>query len=308
MTKPRTSADLDRDAVTKVAGAIRAHAAEWAIRANGGYLAQACGTAELLALLHTCVLDLGPSTAPMKPPRFSSVPTPGDPGIRGEDWLGVGADTLIISPAHYSTAHYATLVATGRLDKAALVEDSNDGGILEMIGAEHSPGMAVTSGSLGIALGVAVGRAIARVKRGTPGDIWVLVSDGEFQEGSTWEAIQLAIAQDLPNLKIVLDRNHMQVDGQMDGVMPIGDLAAKARAFGLKVFEHDAHDIEGLHGVLLEAQAETSPALVVCYSQPWRGFSFLEARWATNKLHFVRLSPEEKETLEREVEALWTKS
>ena len=291
--------------VQKVAQAIRGYAAEWAIRANGGYLAQACGTAELLSLLHTQVLDLGVSTAPADPPRFIATPTPGNPGVRGEDWLGSGPDTLIISPAHYATAHYATLVATGRLAPRSLSEDSTDGGLLEMIGAEHSPGMAVTSGSLGIALGVAVGRAIARKQLGKPGAIWVLISDGELQEGSTWEALQLAVAKGLDNLRIVLDRNNMQVDGQMRGVLPIGDAGAKLKAFGVDVYEHSAHDVPGLWGALRDLQVSEGPALLVSHSEPWRGFSFLEPRWHQNKLHFVRLSPDEKADLEREVGEIW---
>ena len=291
--------------VSRVAQSIRAYAAEWAIRANGGYLAQACGTAELLALLHTQTLNLGKSTAPKRPPRFLSTPKPGDPGVRGEDWLGEGPDLLVISPAHYASAHYATLAATGKLDAAALAEDSTDGGLLEMIGAEHSPGMAVTSGSLGIALGVACGRAIARRQQGKPGDIWVLISDGELQEGSTWEALQLAVAQNLGNLRIVLDRNNMQVDGNMATVMPIGDVGAKLRAFGLEVHEEYAHDIPSLHQSLEDMKKAAGPAVLVSNSEPWRGFSFLEARWKTNKLHFVRLDPDEKALLEQEVSQIW---
>ncbi|MGA1753206.1 MAG: 1-deoxy-D-xylulose-5-phosphate synthase N-terminal domain-containing protein [Pontimonas sp.] len=294
--------------VERIAAHVRAYAAEWALRANGGYLAQACGTAELFALLHTQILDLGPSQAPTTPPRFHQTPSPGDPGVRGEDWLGSGPDTLIVSPAHYATAHYATLVATGRLDAEALVEHSTDGGLLEMIGAEHSPGMAVTSGSLGIALGVAVGRAIARKQQGKPGSVWVLISDGELQEGSTWEALQLAVARGLDNLRIVLDRNNMQVDGQMVSVLPIGDVGEKLRAFGLDVREHDAHDIEGLLAALQKTGGSDQPAVLVSQSRPWTGFSFLEARWHDQKLHFVRLTPEEKGVLEKEVQALWQSS
>lgn len=305
MTTVPSDVPLDSKEVNKVARSIRAYAAEWAIRANGGYLAQACGTAELLALLHTHVIDLGPSAAPLLPPRFGSTPSSDDPGVRGEAWLGIGPDTFIVSPAHYATAHYGALAATGRLDPEALVEESTDGGLLEMIGAEHSPGMAVTSGSLGIALGVAVGRAIARKQQGIPGAVWVLLSDGELQEGSTWEAFQLAVACDLDNLRIVLDRNNMQVDGQMPTVMPIGDAAEKVRAFGISVWEHPAHDVEGLWSVLLEVSSCEGPALLVSHSEPWRGFSFLEPRWHNNKLHFVRLSAEEKEQLEREVSQLW---
>jgi transketolase len=291
--------------VAAVAGKIRCFAAQWALRANGGYLAQACGTAEVLALLHTQVLDMGPSRGPMVPPRFEGTPKPGNPGLRGEDWLGAGPDLLIISPAHYATAHYATLAATGRLDPQALAEHSTDGGVLEMIGAEHSPGMVVTSGSLAIALGVAVGRAIARKRTGTPGDIWVLISDGELQEGATWESLQLAVAEGLDNLRIVLDRNNMQVDGKMPEVMEIGDVATKLRAFGLDVHEHTAHDIEGLFATMSAMKAAAGPSILVSYSEPWRGFSFLPPRWETNKLHFVRLTPEEITVLESEVAELW---
>jgi transketolase len=177
-----------------------------------------------------------------------------------------------------------------------------------MIGAEHSPGMAVTSGSLGMALGVGVGRAIARKQREEPGVIWVLISDGELQEGSTWEAIQLAVAQGLDNLRIVLDRNNMQVDGQMSGVMPLGHVADKLRAFGLGVVEHDAHDVAGLWGALSDLQKFPGPAILVSHSQPWRGFRFMEPRWHENKLHFVRLTPDERADLEKEVAEIWKKS
>ncbi|MBT5576231.1 hypothetical protein N9C74_01575 [Pontimonas sp.] len=308
MPESRTLSPDDVARVHVVAQSIRAYAAEWAIRANGGYLAQACGTAELLSLLHTTVLELGPSDAPHSPPRFVSPPSPGNPGVRGEDWLGAGPDALIISPAHYATAQYAALVATGRLAPTALIESSTDGGLLEMIGAEHSPGMAVTSGSLGIALGVGVGRALARKAQKRPGDIWVVISDGELQEGSTWEAVQLAAAKGLDNLRIVLDRNNMQVDGQMAGVMPIGDVGAKLRAFGLDVLEHSAHDVPGLWNSLEELKRSEGPAILVSHSEPWRGFGILEPRWGQNKLHFVRLTPEEKIDLQREVAEIWAMS
>mgnify|MGYP000240960552 CR=1 FL=1 len=296
---------FDSERVGRVAQAIRAYAAEWAIRANGGYLAQACGSAELLSLLHTHVMQLGPSVAPVAPPPFRGTPIPGDPGVRGEDWLGRGPDTFIVSPAHYATAHYAALAATGRLEPEALERDSRDGGLLEMIGAEHSPGMAVTSGSLGIALGVAVGRAIARRQQGVPGVVWVLISDGELQEGSTWEALQLAVAQNLSNIRIVVDRNNMQVDGQMAQVMPIGDVSAKLDAFGLAVWESSAHNVDDLWAAFSQMTDVPGPAVLISNSEPWRGFSMLEARWRINKLHFVRLTGEEKAQLEQEVEQLW---
>jgi len=82
-------------------------------------------------------------------------------------------------------------------------------------------------------------------------------------------------------------------------------VAGKLRAFGLDVHEHDAHDIDGLHQSFLAMKKAAGPSVLVSYSEPWRGFSFLPPRWETNKLHFVRLTPEESSLLESEVEQLW---
>jgi transketolase len=287
-----------------VANEIRKHTARWTIRANGGYLAQACGTAEILSTLFNDVLDLGKSTGPFMPSEFIGVPKPGAPGTRGESWLGNGPDLLVISPAHYATAMYSALVATGRMDEEALVKCSKDGQLLEMIGAEHSPGMVVSSGSLATALSVCVGRAIARQKLKKPGFIWVFLSDGELQEGATWEALQLAKAMKLSNLKIVIDNNGMQVDGQMNNVMPIGAIEDKLRAFGCEVYDIDGHNLEEINLACKSALQDDSLSVILARTKPWTGFSFLFDRWENNKLHFIRLTETEKEILNKELAEL----
>jgi transketolase len=287
-----------------VANEIRKHTARWTIRANGGYLAQACGTAEILSTLFNDVLDLGKSTGPFMPSEFIGVPKPGAPGTRGESWLGNGPDLLVISPAHYATAMYSALVATGRMDEEALIKCSKDGQLLEMIGAEHSPGMVVSSGSLATALSVCVGRAIARQKLKKPGFIWVFLSDGELQEGATWEALQLAKAMKLSNLKIVIDNNGMQVDGQMNNVMPIGAIEDKLRAFGCEVYDIDGHNLEEINLACKSALQDDSLSVILARTKPWTGFSFLFDRWENNKLHFIRLTETEKEILNKELAEL----
>lgn len=287
-----------------IANEIRKHTARWTIRANGGYLAQACGTAEIFSTLFNDVLDLGKSTGPFMPSEFIGVPKPGAPGTRGESWLGNGPDLLVISPAHYATAMYSALVATGRMDEEALVKCSKDGQLLEMIGAEHSPGMVVSSGSLATALSVCVGRAIARQKLNKPGFIWVLLSDGELQEGSTWEALQLAKAMKLTNLKIVIDNNGMQVDGQMNNVMPIGAIEDKLKAFGCEVYDIDGNNLEEVNLACKKALQDDSLSVILARTKPWTGFSFLLDRWENNKLHFIRLTEIEKEILTKELAAL----
>lgn len=287
-----------------LANEIRKHTARWAIRANGGYLAQACGSAEILSTLFNDVLDLGKSTGPFMPSEFIGVPKPGSPGTRGESWLGNGPDLLVISPAHYATAMYSALVATGRMDEEALIKCSKDGQLLEMIGAEHSPGMVVSSGSLATALSVCVGRAIARQKLKKPGFIWVFLSDGELQEGATWEALQLAKAMKLSNLKIVIDNNGMQVDGQMNNVMPIGAIEDKLRAFGCEVYDIDGHNLEEINLACKSALRDDSLSVILARTKPWTGFSFLFDRWENNKLHFIRLTETEKEILTKELAEL----
>jgi transketolase len=291
------------DAAT-VSRAIRTTAARWAIDKQGGYLGQACGIADVLGVLYTRILTLGPSTAPLDPPRFTNVPRPGEPPIRGEDWLGGGPDLLVVSPAHYATAQYGALIGLGRLAETAVRDHSDDGGLLEMIGAEHSPGMVVTSGSLGTALSVTVGRALGRRLRGRPGQLWVLLSDGEFQEGMTFEGLQAAVAHRLGNLRIVVDVNSMQVDGPTDVVFPSQPIADRLRAIGWEVWETDGHDPAAIETAARRVAAAHGPAALLARTTPWTGFPSLRARWETGRLHFVRLDGDEAHTLEQEVAAL----
>jgi len=292
---PTTS--LSREAL---AAGIRRRTAEWTIRRNGGYLAQACGAAEILATVLTR-LDLGSPSAPATPPAFVRVPTATDPGPRGESWLGDGPDVFVLSPAHYATAMYAALTELGYLDESAMLEASQDGGLLEMIGGEHSPGMPMSAGSLGNALPVAVGRAIARQRANRPGAFWVLLSDGELQEGVTWEAAQLAQAEGLNNLNVIVDRNKMQVDGHMDDVMPITDPAGRFAAFGWHTHAIDGHDFDALDHAMQACMAEAGPSVIICETQPWNGYRFLKQRWDEQRLHFIRLTESERAALAEEL-------
>jgi len=292
-----TTDHVDRHAL---AAGIRRRTAEWTIRRNGGYLAQACGSAEMLAAVLTR-LDLGSPSAPAIPPPFEQVPTPGNPGPRGEQWLGDGPDVFVLSPAHYATAMYAALTELGRLDERAMIEGSQDGGLLEMIGGEHSPGMPMSAGSLGNALPVAIGRAIARQRLKQPGTFWVMLSDGEMQEGVTWEAAQLAQAEQLNNLNVIVDRNNMQVDGHMDSVMPITDPERRFAAFGWHTHSIDGHDFDALDHAMQACMAEDGPSVIVCHTRPWTGFGFLKDRWDEQRLHFIRLTDSERSALVEEL-------
>jgi transketolase len=282
--------DSWQDEARRVATGIRKRALDVAVRHNGGYLTQACCAAEILATLYVRVMQLGPPVSPPEPPLFPGAPgRAGDKEVWGGGYNGAprtDTDRFILSPAHYATALYAALIETGRLGPEALEQYSRNGATVEMIGGEHCPGMEVTTGSLGQGLSAGVGQAVARRQLGRKGRIWVLMSDGELQEGQTWEALQVAANFRLDNLAVYLDANRYQVDGPMDRVMNIEPLAPKIAAFGWKAVEVDGHDVDALFQAS-QAGEEGLALFVICRTELARGIPSLRAR-PPDKLHFIR--------------------
>lgn len=236
--------------ITRVANAVRRRVLEHTLRNNGGYLSQACSSADILATLYLRVMRLGPSTAPLLPRGFAGVPGRNNPNaFTGAGYNGPRApelDRFIFSPVHYALVLYALLIELGRLGADALERFNTDGSTIELIGAEHSPGHEVTAGSLGQALSQAGGIALARRLRGESGRVWVFMSDGEFQEGQTWEAFAALAHHRIGNLGVYIDANAQQCDGAMVDVMAIEPLAERLRAFGAEVHEVDGHDCDAL--------------------------------------------------------------
>ncbi len=284
-----------QDQVHRVARRIRMRVLEHTLNNNGGYLSQACSSAETLATLYLKVMNLGPSEAPMVPLPFPGVPGPGNKNyFTGAAYNGPRAphlDRFYLSPAHYALVLYATLIEVGRMAPEGLAQFNQDGSSVEMIGAEHSPGMEVTSGSLAQALSQAIGVALARRLRGETGRTWVYLSDGEFQEGQTWEAMQFLSFYKLDSVGIYVDVNGQQCDGTTESVMSIEPLKARLEAFGARVFQVDGHDPDAL-AAPAELEPDGRPLVVLAYTDPCRGLDLLRER--APKLHYVRFKgPEE---------------
>lgn len=287
-----------RNGTRRAARGIRRRVLEHTVGNNGGYLSQACSSAEILATLYTRVMRLGESAAPPIPPPFPGVPGARGPrSLTGAAYNGPhlpGLDRFYLSPAHYALVLYATLIEVGRMAPEGLGQFNQDGSTVEMIGAEHSPGMEVTTGSLAQGLSQAAGVALARRLRGESGRTWVFMSDGEFQEGQTWEAFEVMAHHRIGRVGIYVDVNHQQCDGRMRDVMDLGDLALKLRAFDAEVHEVDGHDIVQL----AEAAAGWDglrPLVVLASTNPSQGIARLEER--APKFHYVRFkSAEERET------------
>lgn len=200
-------------------------------------------------------------------------------------------DRLFIAPAHYALVAYATLIEVGRMSPEALNMFNKDGSSVEMIGAEHSPGMEVHNGTLGIGLSTGAGLAMGRSLKGEKGEVCVFMSDGELQEGQTWESIQASVHHGIDNLWAIMDVNSQQCDGAMKDVMDVGDIANKIKSFGAKVVEIDAHDISAMRDAKKEKH-EGVPLIILANSSPFQGMSYLEKRFP--KLHYVRFKSQEE--------------
>lgn len=277
----------------EIALGIRRRVFEHSIRNNGGYLSQACSAAEQLAFIYNEALNLGAPTLPMVPPPFGGVPSAGNPTyVTGAGYNGPATpehDRLFIAPAHYALVAYACLIEVGRMAPEGLEMFNQDGSSVEMIGAEHSPGMEVHNGTLGIGFSTAAGLAWGRKRKGETGQVCVFMSDGEVQEGQTWEAVQAAAHHGIDNLWALMDVNRQQCDGAMDTVMTVGDIAQKLRCFGAVVAEIDAHDLNALR----QAKAtphEGQPLVILANSSPTKGMEFLMRRFP--RLHYVRFKSE----------------
>jgi transketolase len=281
--------------VQKVADNIRLRVLDHVLKNNGGYLSQACSSAEIFATLYMRVMNLGPSEGPMIPQPFSGVPGPDNPDFfNGGVYNGPRApqlDRFIFSPAHYALVLYSTLIELGRMAPEGLEMFNKDGTTVEMIGAEHSPGVETTTGSLAQAISQAGGIALARRMRGEPGRVWVMMTDGEFQEGQVWEAVNTLSYHRLDNVGVYVDVNGQQCDGAMEDVMHIEPLCSRLETFGARAIEVDGHDIEAL-AAPAELTPDGRPLFVLARTTPWYGMDILQER--APKLHYVRFTSDEE--------------
>lgn len=157
--------------------------------------------------------------------------------------------TKIVSLFHVVTMHQLSTVhyrLQGRISEHAMDKFNVDGWNMEMIGAEHSPGFENTAGSLGQTISIAGGTAHARKMRGDTGKVFVMLGDGELQEGQTWEFVESAAFYKLDNMVIVSDYNCQQVEGATDNQTCVSNMADRFNAFGAKCVECNGHDIQAI--------------------------------------------------------------
>lgn len=187
-------------------------------------------------------------------------------------------DRLILSNGHICPVLYATMAHVGycKIDEVMTLRKMGSR-IQGHPHREELPGLETSSGPLGSGLSQAAGMAIAAKMDGQDNTIFALTSDGEHQEGNTWEAVMLAAKYKLDNLVQIMDRNYIQIDGNTEDVMPLDPVREKYEAFGWWVMEVDAHNYKAVINAIDKAKnVKNKPALIVALTVPGKGVSYME--------------------------------
>lgn len=203
----------------------------------------------------------------------------------------IDRDKFILSKGHGSAALYATLAERGFFPKDYLDKFYIDGGLLPgHLDMEAVPGVEASAGSLGHGLSIGVGLAIGNKLNNDPGRIFVLLGDGECNEGSVWEAIMLASTLRLHNLTIIIDYNKLQGFGRTNEVIDQLNMVERFAAFGWETYEVNGHDIDEIASVCELPQSK--PKAIIAHTIKGKGVSFME-----DKLEWHYKSPDKEQYL-----------
>lgn len=249
---------------------IRRNALRMGAIQGQGYVAQALGVADVLAVAYFHALRYRP-----------------------EDPHWEGRDRFLLSIGHYAIALYSVLIEAGILPQEELETYGCDDSRLPMSGmATYTPGMEITGGSLGHGLGIAVGMCLGLERKSSPCFVYNLLSDGELDEGSTWEAALSAGHWKLDNLIALVDVNNQQADGPSSSILGFEPLADKWQAFGWYVQRVDGNNLNALVTAFDQARTltEPRPRVIICDTKMCKGVPLLEGR---EKTHFIRVEADE---------------
>lgn len=198
-------------------------------------------------------------------------------------------DRFIPSKNHCVLALFPILSKAGFLDHTEIFEFTKDGGRLVGYPRKVEIGLEYSGGSLGMAISVGVGMALAAKEEKRETQIYILMGDGELNEGSIWEAIMSASHYHLSNLTAIIDRNHLSYDGDTEEIMGLEDLGAKFESFNWHVSKCDGHDIKGLLQAFSD-KSDAKPNVIIADTIKGKGISFMENRreWHHSRLTKVQ--------------------
>ncbi len=208
---------------------------------------------------------------------------------------GKGEDLFFLSNGHISPVWYSVLARSGYFPVAELATFRHINSRLQGHPAthEHLPGIRIASGSLGQGLSAATGVAQAKKLNGDDKMVYILMGDGELQEGQVWEAAMYAAHHKCDNVVAIVDWNGRQIDGDTKDVMSLGDLPAKWKAFGWHVMEMDGNDMSSVVSGLQAAKARSGseqPTVILMRTEMGKGVDFMEG---THKWHGVAPNDEQ---------------
>jgi transketolase len=233
---------------------------------QSGHPGGSLGCTDFLSILYFEQMEINPSTFSMD---------------------GIHEDLFFLSNGHISPVFYSVLAHRGYFDKKELSTFRKLGSRLQGHPSPDKklPGVRIASGSLGQGLSVAIGAALTKKLNGDSKLVYTLHGDGELQEGQIWEAAMYAAGNKVDNIIATVDYNHKQIDGDIDEVLPMGDLVKKWQAFGWDVLEMNGHDLESLRSTLKKAKTMTGkgkPVIIIMATVMGQGVDFM---MGTHKWH-----------------------
>jgi transketolase len=276
----RRPGEVDAEELAARAHNIRRHALRMGAVQGQGYIAQALGVADVLAVSYFHAMRYRPSDVHWEP-----------------------RDRFLLSIGHYAIALYAALIEAGVIPEDELESYGSDDSRLPMSGmAAYTPGMEITGGSLGQGLTIAVGMALGLKRKASSSFVYNLLSDGELNEGATWEAAMSAGHWKLNNLIAIVDVNNQQADGPSTQVMNFEPLGDKWSSFGWFTQRVNGNDLDALVQAFDAARNHPGPEprAIICDTKMGRGVSFLESR---DRNHFIRVDAGEWDLAVNELDA-----
>lgn len=260
----------------KIARQIRRDIIEMTYHAGSGHPGGSLSSADIMAVLYFDIMRHDPQN-----PKWEK------------------RDRFLLSKGHACPVLYAALAEAGYFSKKHLAAFRHLGSVLQ--GHPHllkTPGVEMSSGSLGQGLSIAAGTALGLKMDGNKARVFCLMGDGELQEGQIWEAAMAAGHFKLNNLIGIVDYNNLQIDGPVEKVMGLAPLADKWRAFRWNVIEIDGHDVLQIKKAFIKAgQSKTKPTVIIARTVKGKGVSFMEnqAGWhgrAPNREEYIKAMAE----------------
>lgn len=264
----------------EMANSLREDVIEMLTEAKSGHSAGPLGMADIFSALYFHILRHDP---------------------KNPDWPD--RDRLVLSNGHICPILYASLANAGYFPRKELLTLREINSRLQGHPYRKSlPGVETTSGPLGSGLSQAIGMALAARLDKKKNRIYCVMSDGEHDEGNTWEAIMFAGKNRLSNLTAIMDRNNIQIDGFTENIMPLEPIKNKYEAFNWHVIEIDGHNIEQFADAVSEAKAIfEKPTMIIAHTIPGKGVDFMENDYIW---HGKPPSPEEAEKALRDLRTL----